>query len=79
MTEFDAIVDIRQYERPNKYLTINKTFNTLEVGQKMKLINDHDFSKMFDMKLGADFPNQFTWNFTQEGPEVWIAEVTKLK
>jgi len=79
MPEFAAKVDIREYEKPNKYQTVAKTFKELSIGEKLELVNDHDFTKMFNTKLSVDFPNQFEWEFIEEGPSVWRASVTKIK
>ena len=80
MPDFARRVDIREImPHQNKYPTVQKTFETLKIGEKMELINDHDFHPMFQYKLPLDFPEQYEWTYLEEGPEVWRVAVTKIK
>ncbi len=80
MSEFSARVDIREISsHKDKYPTVHKTFQSLKVGEKMELINDHDFQPMFTYKIPLDFPAQYEWTYLEKGPEVWRIAVTKIK
>lgn len=80
MSKFSAKVDIREIlPHKDKYPTVHKTFESLKIGEKMELINDHGFQPIFQHKFPLDFPDQFEWTYLEEGPEVWRALVTKIK
>lgn len=80
MEEYAGRVDIREImPHENKYPTVHKTFESLKVGEKMELINDHDVQPIFKYKIPLDFPEQYDWKYLEQGPEVWRVEVTKIK
>lgn len=80
MSEFAAKVDIREIEpHQNKYPAVHKAFESLSIGEKMELVNDHDSSPIFKYKFPFDFPDQYEWSYLEEGPEVWRVAVTKIK
>lgn len=80
MSEFSGRVDIREIlPHKDKYPTVHKTFAALKTGEKMELVNDHDFRPIFEYKFPFDFPGQYEWFYLEEGPEVWRAAVTKIK
>lgn len=80
MPEFSKKVDIREIlPHKDKYPTVHKTFTSLKIGEKMELVNDHAFHPIFEHKFPLDFPNQYEWEYLEEGPEVWRVAVTKIK
>jgi len=80
MSEFSGRVDIREIlPHKNKYPTVYKTFESLKIGEKMELVNDHEFRPIFEYKFPVDFPHQYEWKYLEEGPEVWRVAVTKIK
>lgn len=80
MSEFAGRVDIREImPHKDKYPTVHKTFESLEIGEKMELVNDHGFEPIFTHKFPFDFPDQYEWEYLEKGPEVWRAAVTKIK
>ncbi|WP_407312445.1 DUF2249 domain-containing protein [Desulfosporosinus sp. SB140] len=80
MSGFSGRVDIREIvPHKDKYPTVHKTFESLNLGEKMELLNDHDFHPIFAYKFPLDFPEQYEWSYLEEGPEVWRAVVTRIK
>ncbi|MBH1940780.1 DUF2249 domain-containing protein [Mobilitalea sibirica] len=80
MIEFADTVDIRDiFPHQDKYPTVQRTFTALSIGDKMELINDHDFRPLFEYKFPYDFPGQYEWEYLEEGPEVWRVAVTRIK
>lgn len=80
MLEFAVRVDIRQIlPHKDKYPTVHKTFESLKIGEKMELINDHEFRPIFTHKFPVDFPDMYEFTYLEEGPEVWRVAVTKIK
>lgn len=80
MSEFSARVDVPAIlEHKDKYPAVQKAFESLKVGEKMELINDHNPSPIFNYKFPVDFPGQYEWTYLEEGPEIWRVAVTKIK
>ncbi|HYE82285.1 MAG TPA: DUF2249 domain-containing protein [Clostridia bacterium] len=76
MANFDAQVDARKYEPREKHPVIFKTFDSLKPRQKMELINDHD-PKPLNYQFMAERPDQFGWEYLEQGPEVWRVAISK--
>lgn len=76
MINFAATVDARQYEPKDKHPTIINTFNNLKSGEKMELINDHD-PRPLHYQFMIEMPEQFEWEYLEQGPEVWRVAIGK--
>lgn len=70
-------VDIREYNPKDRYPTVSKTFEDLEIGERLELINDHDLQHLFKYKFAIDYPEQYDYEYLEQGPEVWRVMVTK--
>jgi uncharacterized protein (DUF2249 family) len=73
---FASSIDLRQIAPPARHPLIFSTFEALLPGQALELINDHD-----PQPLNAQFelrsPGQFSWNYLENGPQVWRVEISK--
>ncbi|MFT9487292.1 MAG: DUF2249 domain-containing protein [Tepidibacillus sp.] len=76
MSEFAAKVDAREYEPKDKHRVIFETFEGLQPGQKMELVNDHD-PKPLQYQFMMEKAGQFEWEYLEEGPEVWRVAISK--
>lgn len=76
MGQFKATVDARQYAPKDKHPTIMNTFAALQSGEKMELVNDHD-PKPLHYQFIMEMPDQFEWEYLEEGPEVWRVSIGK--
>lgn len=76
MNNFAAKVDARQYEPKDKHPTIFKTFFDLNPGEKMELVNDHD-PRPLHYQFIMELPEQFEWDYLEQGPEVWRVAIEK--
>jgi uncharacterized protein (DUF2249 family) len=56
---------------------IFETFGTLEVGTAFVLVNDHDPKPLY-YQLAAENAGQFTWEYLEEGPEVWRVRIGRI-
>ena len=74
--KFISQVDARKYAPKDKHPTILNTFNSLDPGEFMELINDHDPKPLYYL-FQAELTNQFTWEYIEEGPEVWKVAIGK--
>lgn len=77
MLEFKSQVDARLYEPRDKHPVIFNTFTALLPGEKMELINDHD-PRPLHYQFIMELPDQFEWEYLEEGPEVWRVSIGKL-
>lgn len=77
MNDYAAKVDARLYEPKDKHPVIMKAFNNLKPGEKMELVNDHDPKPLHYMFL-AEMPDQFSWAYLEQGPEVWRVAIGKV-
>ncbi len=76
MSDFAATVDARQYAPKDKHPTILGTFASLKPKEKMELINDHDPRPLY-YQFNVEMPDQFEWEYLEEGPEVWRVSIGK--
>lgn len=76
MSQFTAQVDARIYPPRDKHNVIFDTFNKLNKGEKMELINDHD-PRPLHYQMLAEYSGQFEWEYLEEGPEVWRVAIEK--
>jgi uncharacterized protein (DUF2249 family) len=77
MVQFAAQVDARMYEPRDKHVVIFQTFDNLEKGQTMELINDHD-PRPLHYQFLAELDGQFNWEYLEQGPEVWRVAIGKI-
>ena len=55
---------------------IFRTFDELKSGEYLELTNDHD-PRPLHYQFMMERENQFTWEYIEEGPEVWKVEIGK--
>lgn len=71
-------IDVRQIPGPQRHPLIFQTFEGLQVGEALELVNDHDpfpLQNQFNfMKRG-----QFQWDYLQQGPNVWRVRIAKVE
>lgn len=73
---FAATVDVRPLPAPVKHKTIFDTYDSLQPGESMLLINDHEPRPLYYQFL-IEMPDQFDWEYLQQGPEVWQVRIGK--
>ena len=69
-------LDVRQIPPREKHPRIHATFDGLQPGQAMLLINDHD-PKPLHYEFTAERPGAFEWEYAERGPEVWRVRIIK--
>jgi uncharacterized protein (DUF2249 family) len=74
---FEAIIDVTEINPIDRIGVIYTTFDSLQPGERMELINDHDPAHLHQ-KLRVDRGGQFDWNYLQEGPVEWRILITKM-
>ncbi len=76
-TQSEAVVDVRSLVPEQRHATIFQLVNELAPGASFTLVNDHDPKPLY-YQLEAEYPNQFSWNYLERGPQVWRVEIGKL-
>lgn len=76
MQEFAKTINAPDYPPREKHPTIFKTFDSLEQGEVMQLVNDHD-PKPLHYQFMMERENQFTWEYLEEGPNTWRVAIGK--
>lgn len=71
----DNFINVTQLPPPLKHPTIFKAFQSLAEGEAMVIHNDHDPKPLY-YQLSAEYPDTFTWEYLQEGPQVWEVKIT---
>lgn len=75
--EVTTALDVRQIPPPQKHTTIFQTFEGLVPGQSFILINDHD-PKPLSYQFATERQGQFTWEYLEQGPEIWRVQIGRL-
>ncbi|GFR38316.1 hypothetical protein PRECH8_16120 [Insulibacter thermoxylanivorax] len=77
MSEFKATVRVTEYPPQLKHKVIFETFHSLASKEAMLIINDHDPVPLH-YQLNAMHPNEFTWEYLEQGPETFQVKITKV-
>ena len=72
----DQKLDVRREIPMRRHELIFETFHGLGGGQGFELINDHDPKPLY-YQFAAEHAGEFTWDYLEEGPEVWRVRIGK--
>ena len=61
-----------------RHQCIFETFESLQCGENFLLVNDHDPKPLY-YQFQAERADQFTWDYEEQGPEVWSVVIRKSK
>ena len=64
------ILDLRDLACPQRRARVFQTFDALDVGEGFEFVNDHAPTSLYH-KFCQLYPNQFSWEYVEQGPEVW--------
>jgi uncharacterized protein (DUF2249 family) len=76
MSAFTATVMVPDYSPREKQPVIFNTFDSLQSGETMQIINDHDPKPLY-YQFMAERADQFSWDYLEEGPETWKVAIRK--
>ena len=71
-----TVLDVRDMAPRERHPTILSTFDALQPGQVLELVNDHD-PKPLRYQFEAELPGTFSWEYLEEGPEAWRVHIGK--
>jgi uncharacterized protein (DUF2249 family) len=69
-------LDIRIIPRPQRHPLIFQTFENLQTGQSLQLVNDHDPAPLHN-QFNFRLKGQFSWDYLEQGPETWRVRITR--
>lgn len=72
----DPELDVRNEPPARRHQLIFDTYEQLEQGAGFVLVNDHD-PKPLKYQFEAERPDQFTWDYQEQGPQVWRVRIGK--
>ncbi len=72
----EQILDVTQIEPRLKHKTIFDLFDNIQGGESFIINNDHDPKPLY-YQLNAEKPEQFTWQYLENGPETWKVRIGK--
>jgi len=74
MTTTDQQLDVRTEPPARRHELIFDTYEQLEPGTGFVLVNDHDPKPLY-YQFAAEHAGQFSWDYLEEGPEVWRVRI----
>ena len=76
-TTFRTTLDVRAIAPRERHPLIFGTFDALAPGESLELVNDHDPKPLY-YQFKAESQAGFSWEYLEEGPEVWRVASGKL-
>jgi uncharacterized protein (DUF2249 family) len=70
----DPILDVRREPPVRRHELIFDSYSALPDGSGFILVNDHD-PKPLEYQFEAEHTGQFTWDYLEQGPEVWRVRI----
>ena len=72
----ENILEVTLIEPKLKHPTIFVRFDELKAGESLSIHNDHDPKPLYYQLLG-ERGNIFTWEYLEQGPQLWRVKITK--
>lgn len=69
-------LDVRSMPPKERHPRIFEVFDCLKSGETFQLVNDHDPKPLY-YQFKHERPDQFRWQYLEEGPEVWRVDILK--
>jgi uncharacterized protein (DUF2249 family) len=70
----DPELDVCRLPPAQRHQQILSTFHGLTAGTAFVLVNDHDPKPLY-YQFAAEHPGEFTWDYTESGPELWRVRI----
>ncbi|HDZ27137.1 hypothetical protein LCGC14_0943040 [marine sediment metagenome] len=79
VTKGEGIVelDLRSIPPFERHVKIFQSWESLEQGQALRIINDHD-PKPLHYQFKAEEKGKYEWEYEQEGPKDWIVKIKRI-
>ncbi len=73
MPTTDPQLDVRTQPAARRHELIFGTYDKLAPREGFVLVNDHDPKPLY--QLAAEHPDEFSWDYLEEGPEAWRVRI----
>jgi uncharacterized protein (DUF2249 family) len=70
-------IDVRVLAPRERHPAIFAMFDALQPGESFQLVNDHAPTPLY-YQFMHERPDQFTWVYVEQGPEIWRVEISRL-
>ena len=70
----DPDLDVRAEPPARRHELIFTTWNELDPGAAFVLVNDHDPKPLY-YQFEAEHQGEFSWDYLEQGPEVWRVRI----
>lgn len=74
----EPVLDVRSQPPVRRHSLILDTFDALAPGAAFELRNDHDPKPLY-YQFAAEQQGTFTWEYLEEGPEVWRVRIGRTQ
>jgi uncharacterized protein (DUF2249 family) len=74
MSATDQLLDVRAEAPARRHDLIFETYTALTPGTGFVLVNDHDPKPLY-YQFAAEHEGDFTWEYLEQGPEVWRVRI----
>jgi len=71
-------IDVREIIPRDRHPLIFQTFDALQEDEGFDLVNDHDPKSLY-YQLLHERPDQFSWEYLEDGPEVWRVAIRRTR
>ncbi len=78
MADRTVTLDVRNVPPWERHPKIFETFDGLQLGETLMLINDHN-PKPLHYEFIHEREGQFEWTSEEKGPREWVAMIKKVK
>ncbi len=72
----DRELDVRNEIPMRRHELIFENYHGLADGEAFVLVNDHDPKPLY-YQFDAEYTGKFSWEYQEEGPEVWKVRIGK--
>lgn len=76
-TSFATRIDVRQIPPRERHPLIFSSFDALQVGESIELVNDHD-PRPLRFQFEDRTPGQFEWSYIDSGPALWRVQIARV-
>ncbi len=76
MTNSTTTLDVRTIAPRERHPLIFETFDALDPGAALELVNDHDPKPLY-YQFQAERPGVVEWTYLEQGPELWRVRIAR--
>jgi uncharacterized protein (DUF2249 family) len=77
MSTSELELDVRSQVPARRHELIFDTYEGLAAGEGFTLVNDHDPKPLY-YQFAAEHEGQFSWDYLEQGPEVWRVRIGRV-